>query len=97
MMHEELTVRPEVKQLTWKYVSSDDALCGGHMMAEALGGAYHIIPDEDSDHYWILQWTLRTDDFCMNYGGPITRHPGPEAAQKAAQSDYEVKVNDSIV
>jgi hypothetical protein len=86
-------VQPRVKPLVWTYPTPADRLCHAHETAPSFGGAYHISPDEDSSlGYWLLQWTLRVDDFCTRYGGKITRHNDPEAAKAAAQADYEARI-----
>jgi hypothetical protein len=78
-----------VKPLVWRAVSSEDALCHDHWVAPALGGAFHIAPDEDSAAgAWLLQWTICHEDFCMAYGGAISNHVDAEAAKAAAQADY---------
>lgn len=43
-----------------------------------------------------MQWTIRPDDFCMKYGGEITRHSSPDAAQAAAQTDYESRIRSAL-
>jgi hypothetical protein len=86
-------VQPRVKPLVWTYPTPADRLCHAHETAPSFGGAYHISPDEDSSlGYWLLQWTLRVDDFCTRYGGKITRHNAPEVAKAAAQADYEARI-----
>lgn len=82
--------KPRVNPLEWHPVNGEDALCHDHWVAPALGGAFHTAPDEDSSAgAWVLQWTICHDDFCMSYGGAITRYGTPEAAKAAAQADYE--------
>ena len=82
-----------VKPLVWEIASGPDAWCHDHHTAGAFGGAYQMAPDEDSAAgAWLLQWTQRPDDFCTIYGGPITKHEGPDAAQAAAQADYEARI-----
>lgn len=82
-----------VKPLVWEPLKPEDALCHDHWVAPALGGAFHMAPDEDSAAgAWLMQWTIRHKDFCMVYGGAITSHPSPEDAQAAAQSDYEARI-----
>jgi hypothetical protein len=82
--------------LVWSTAS--DPLCHEHYTAPALGGFYHIAPDEDSCMgKWILQWTIRPEDFCMSYGGPITKHESPEDAQSMAEKDYMNAVRSAIV
>lgn len=82
-----------VKPLVFEPVPSEDALCHDHWSAPALGGAYHMAPDEDSPGTWLLQWTIRADDFCMKYGGAITRHSSPEDVHSAAQADYTASIH----
>lgn len=86
----------EVKPLAFEPVPSEDALCHDHWSAPALGGAYHMAPDEDSPGTWLLQWTIRADDFCMKYGGAITRHSSPEDVHSAAQADYTARIHAAL-
>lgn len=86
----------EVKPLVFEPVPSEDALCHDHWSAPALGGAYHMAPDEDSPGTWLLQWTIRADDFCMKYGGAITRHSSPEDVHSAAQADYTARIHATL-
>jgi hypothetical protein len=79
-----------VKPLVWHQVN---ALFNDEWMANALGGAFHIAPDEDSAcGAWIMQWTICHEDFCMSYGGAISLHVDAEAAKAAAQADYEARI-----
>ena len=85
--------RVRVKPLEWCPVKREEALCHDHWVAPALGGAYHMAPDEDSAAgAWVLQWTICHEDFCMAYGGAISVHTDPEAAKAAAQADYERRI-----
>jgi hypothetical protein len=79
-----------VKPLDWRIPT--EPLCHDHWTADGLGGFYHMAPDEDSPGSWLLQWTLRPDDFCMKYGGPMTKHGLPEAARAAAEADHEARI-----
>ena len=82
----------EVKPLEWEIACGDEALCHDHWTAAALFGAYHMAPDEDSPGSWLLQWTLRSDDFCMIYGGKITRYGSPDDAKSSARADYTARI-----
>jgi hypothetical protein len=89
--------RVRVKPLEWYPVNREEALCHGHWVAPALGGAYHTAPDEDSAAgASVLQWAICHEDFCMAYGGAISAHTDPEAAKAAAQVDYERRILDAL-
>jgi hypothetical protein len=79
-----------VGKLVWE--PSPEPIAHDHWVASALGGDFHMAPDDDSPGVWLLQWAIRPDDFCMSYGGAITRYSSPESAKAAAEADYAARI-----